>query len=74
MNKMDGFTFFRSYGNAFKKLSIKDKGILITKIIDYMFEDIEPTFTDKEEKQELVWLGIKANLVSSKNKSRKKKN
>ena len=38
-----------------------------------MFDDIVPTFTDKEEKQELVWLGIEANLVTSKNKSRKKK-
>lgn len=73
MNKMDGFTFFKSYGNAFKKLSNKDRGILITKIIDFMFEDIEPTFNEKEEKQELVWLGIEANLISSKNKSRKKK-
>ena len=70
-NKMDGFTFFKSYGNAFKKLSIKDRGILITKIIDFMFEDVPPSFTEKEEKQELVWIGIEAILTKSKNKSRK---
>ncbi len=69
---MDGFKFFRSYYNALNKLNDKDRGILIKKICDFMFEDIEPTFTDKEEKQELIWLGIEANLVSSKNKSRKK--
>lgn len=69
---MDGFTFFKSYSKGLKKLSVKDRGILITKIMDYMFEDIEPIFTDKEEKQELVWLGIEANLINSKNKSRKK--
>lgn len=70
---MDGFTFFKSYSKAFQKLSIKDRGELITKVLDFMFDDIEPTFTDKEEKQELVWLGIEANLVNSKSKSRKRK-
>lgn len=69
---MDGFTFFKSYSKGLKKLSVKDRGLLITKIIDYMFEDVEPTFSEKEEKQELVWLGIEANLVNSKSKSRKK--
>lgn len=69
---MDGFKFFKSYYNAIKKLSLKDRGGLMTKILEFMFEDITPTFTDKEDRQELVWLGIEANLVNSKNKSRKK--
>lgn len=71
---MDGFKFFRSYYNAMMKLSVKERGIFITKIMEFMFEDKKPTFTDKEEKQELVWLGIEANLINSKNKSRKKQN
>lgn len=71
---MDGFKLFRSYYNAMKKLSVKDRGVFITKIMEFMFDDIQPSFTEKEEKQELVWLGIEANLISSKNKSRKKQN
>lgn len=69
---MDGFKFFRSYYNVLKKLSIKDRGSFITKLTEFMFEDKVPIFTEKEEKLELAWLGIEANLVNSKNKSRKK--
>ena len=71
---MDGFKFFKSYANALKKLSLKDRGSLITKMCDFMFENKEPTFSEREEKQELVWIGIEANLISSKRKSRKNQN
>lgn len=70
---MDGFKFFRSYYNALNRLNDKERGAFIKKMCDFMFEDIEPTFNDKEEKQELIWLGIEANLIVSKNKSRKRK-
>lgn len=70
---MDGFKFFRSYYNALNRLNDKERGAFIKKMCDFMFEDIEPAFTDKEEKQELIWLGIEANLIVSKNKSRKRK-
>ena len=70
---MDGFKFFRSYYNALNRLNDKERGAFIKKMCDFMFENIEPTFTDKEEKQELIWLGIEANLIVSKNKSRKRK-
>lgn len=69
---MDGFKFFRSYYNALNRLNDKERGAFIKKMCDFMFEDIKPTFTDKEEKQELIWLGIEANLIVSKNKSRKR--
>ena len=68
---MDGFKFFRSYYNVLKRLSVKERGVFITKMLEYMFENKDVTFTEKEEKLELAWLGIEANLISSKNKSRK---
>ena len=66
---MKGFTFWKSYYDVLKKLTVEQRGEFITKMGEFAFEEKEPTFSEDEEKMEIAWLGIVANLVTSKKKS-----
>lgn len=71
---MDRFTFFKNYYMAVKELKPKDQQDFILKILEFMFENKEPKFSEKQREQKLVWLGIVASLTKSKNKSNRNQN
>lgn len=68
MNNITGYTHFRSYHDSIKDLDKEDKRDILEAIDDFMFEDIEPELVGFKNS---IWMLIKPNLVSSKNKSRK---
>jgi len=65
-NSIQGFTFYRSYYDSMKELSDEDKKEMIYAILDFVFKDIEPTFTGIKK---MAWQLIKPNLNTSKNRS-----
>ena len=71
MNDVKGFTFFQSYYEALKDLSIEDRKDIINAILEFVFEDKEPVFTGPNK---TIWTLIKPNLKTSKNKSKSKQN
>ena len=75
MNDIKGFTFFQSYYEALKDVSVEDRKEIINAILEFVFEDKEPVFTGSNK---AIWTLIKPNLKTSKNKSNlnqmKKKN
>ena len=68
MNKITGYTHFRSYHDSIKDLDREDKRDILEAIDDFMFDDVEPTFTGFKN---AIWTLIVPNLTTSKNKSRK---
>lgn len=68
---MDRFTFFRNYYKAIKELKKKDQQEFAMKILEFIFDNKEPEFNEKQREQKLIWLGIVASLTKSKNKSNK---
>ena len=71
MNNITGYTHFRSYHDSIKDLEKEDKRDILEAIDDFMFEDIEP---ELEGFKNSIWMLIKPNLISSKNKSRNYQN
>lgn len=66
MNNINGFTFYKSYYECLTGLEQKDKEQILYAILEYVFEDKEPTFDDFKK---TIWILIKPNLTTSKNKS-----
>ena len=71
MNDIKGFTFFQSYYEALKDVSVEDRKEIINAILEFVFEDKEPVFTGSNK---AIWTLIKPNLKTSKNKSKSKQN
>ena len=66
MNDINGFTFYKSYYECLCDLNQKDKEQILYAILEYVFEDKEPKFTGFKN---TIWVLIKPNLTTSKNKS-----
>lgn len=66
MNDINGFTFFRSYHEALKDLDEESKRDILSAIVNYVFEDIEPQLDGFKK---TIWILLLPNLKSSKNKS-----
>ena len=45
MNNITGYTHFRSYHDSIKDLDKEDRRDILEAIDDFMFDDIEPSFT-----------------------------
>lgn len=71
MNDIKGFTFFQSYYEALKDVSVEDRKEIINAILEFVFEDKEPVFIGSNK---AIWTLIKPNLKTSKNKSKSKQN
>ncbi len=74
MNKIESFSFFRSYHEALKELCDRDKKALLVAIVNYVFDDITPDFKGNRK---CVWALIEPTLKVSKSKAsnaRKKSN
>ena len=74
MKNVDSFTFFRSYHEALKELSDRDRKALLVAIDDYVFEDKAPELKGIKKS---VWSLIEPHLRVSKSKAgnaRKKTN
>lgn len=70
MNEITGFTFFSSYYECLKDLNEDDRRDLLDAIVDYIFVDKEPEFTGIKRS---IWILMKPNLTTSKNKSKNAK-
>ena len=57
------FSFFISYHEIIKELSVEDSGAFIKAISNYMFEGIQPEFDNTTLK--IAWKAIKPNLDKS---------
>lgn len=66
MNNINGFTFYKSYYECLVDLEQKDKEQILYAILEYVFEDKEPNFDGFKK---TIWVLIKPNLTTSKNKS-----
>ena len=71
MNNITGYTHFRSYHDSIKDLDKEDKRDILEAIDDFLCEDIEPKLIGFKNS---IWMLIKPNLISSKNKSRNYQN
>lgn len=74
MNKIESFSFFRSYHEALKELCDRDKKALLVAIVNYVFDDITPDFKGNRK---CVWALIEPHLKASKikaNSAKKKSN
>lgn len=74
MKNVDSFTFFRSYHEALKELSDRDRKSLLVAIDDYVFEDKTPELKGTKKS---IWSLIEPHLKVSKSKAgnaRKKSN
>ena len=74
MNKIESFTFFRSYHEALSELCDRDKRALLVAITNYVFDDITPEFKGVKKS---IWSLIEPHLRVSKikaNSARKKSN
>lgn len=69
---VESYAFFKNYYVALKELLENDSKELNWKINQYIFDGVEPSFTDDEREQKLVWLGIVGNLNNSIKKSEAK--
>ena len=68
INDISGFTFFKSYYESICYLEPEDKKEMLEAIVDFIFLDKEPDFDGFKAS---IWVIIKPNLTSSKNKSSK---
>ena len=66
MNKIKGFTFYKSYYESLKNLKEKDKKDIINAMLEYVFEDKKPNFKGIKF---TIWTLIEPNLNTSKNHS-----
>lgn len=66
MNKIKGFTFYRSYYESICDLKENDKKDILNAILDYVFEDKKPHFKGIKK---TFWTLIEPNLNTSKNRS-----
>ena len=66
MNKIKGFTFYRSYYESLKNLKEKDKKEIINAILEYVFDDKIPNFGGIKC---TIWTLIEPNLNTSKHRS-----
>lgn len=66
MNKIQSFSFLRSYAIAMEELNEKEKKEFLLAIVDYAFYDKLPIFKGKLK---LVWILVEPILTKSKNKS-----
>lgn len=66
MNKIEGFTFFKSYHEALKELCDRDKKTLLVAIVNYIFDDITPDFKGNKK---CIWSLIEPHLKVSKAKA-----
>ena len=64
--KLTGFVFYESYLEALNELTAEQFKSMVNKIMDYMVNDIEPTFEDRDMR--LIFKSIKTNLDSNKAK------
>lgn len=74
MNKIESFTFFRSYHEALSELCDRDKKALLVAITNYIFDDITPEFKGVKKS---IWSLIEPHLKVSKikaNSAKKKSN
>lgn len=71
MNDIKGFTFYQSYYEALEDLNVDDKKEILNAMFEFVFEDKEPSFIGTNK---AIWALIKPNLMTSKNKSKSKKN
>lgn len=71
MNDITGYTFFRSYHDSIKELDLEDRKEMLVAIDDYIFEDQEPDFKGIKKS---IWIVMKPNLTTSKNRSNNAKN
>lgn len=74
MNKIESFTFFRSYHEALSELCDRDKKALLVAITNYVFDDITPEFKGVKKS---IWSLIEPHLKVSKikaNSAKKKSN
>jgi hypothetical protein len=70
MNDITGYTFFKSYHECLIELDIEDKKDILNAIDNYIFEDIEPTFTGIKK---AIWIATLPNLNTSKIRSKARK-
>ena len=66
MNKIESFTFFRSYHEALSELCDRDKKALLVAITNYVFDDITPEF---KRVKKSIWSLIEPHLKVSKIKA-----
>ena len=74
MNKIESFTFFRSYHEALSELCDRDKKAFLVAITNYVFDDITPEFKGVKKS---IWSLIEPHLKVSKikaNSAKKKSN
>ncbi len=64
---MNGFTIYKEYYELITLLSEKEQQELLLAITKYMFEDIEPSLNDKQQK---IFNNLKRPLDKSKNNSK----
>lgn len=64
MNGIKSFSIYDTYYKLMKLLPEQQRGLLYSKILEYVFEDIEPT--DLTEEQESIWVNLKRPIDTSK--------
>lgn len=68
MNGIKSFSIYDTYYKLLKLLPEQQRGSLYNKILEYVFEDIEPT--DLTEEQESIWVNLKRPIDTSKAQAR----
>lgn len=66
--EIKAFSFYKSYYDALQQLDEEDQREIVFAIINYIFEDKEPRFKDRDIKK-MVWILLLPNLEKSKNRS-----
>lgn len=66
MNKIKGFTFYKSYYESLCDLESEDKKEMLNAILEYVFEDKKPKLKGFKK---TLWTLIEPNLNTSKNRS-----
>lgn len=64
MNDLKSFSFYKNYYELLKYLPNEDRLSLYDAIFNYMFEDLEPNFSDLKNG---IWVNLKMPLDTSKN-------
>lgn len=63
---MNSFTFYKNYYYLIKSLNENNQNIIRKAILDYMFENIEPNFTEENGELFYIWINLKMPLDTSK--------
>ena len=63
---MNSFTFYKNYYYLIKSLNEENQNVIRKAILDYMFEDINPTFTEADGELFYIWINLKMPLDTSK--------